>query len=266
MDQNKNIFLFSRLDEETVTEKLEVKQYLEQNGFTITEEQDEAGIIISIGSDGTFLQAVRKTDFRQDCLYIGIALDDRLGLYCDFQIGQLEELSELLNSPEIEERHYPLLEVSINNHQPYFCLNEFTIRSSVIRTFTVDILIDGAHFETFLGDGLIISTPTGSTAYNKSVRGAVIDPLTPCFQLTELASVNNNKYRTLGSPLVLSKDRKLTLHVHSKGNDFPATATDNEALGIRQIEIVEAVLSEQVIRSPELPNKTFFNKVQDLFL
>ena len=57
--------------------------------------------------------------------------------------------------------------------------------------------INENHFETFRGDGMIISTPTGSTAYNKSVSGAVVDPLIPCMQVSELASLNNNNYRTL---------------------------------------------------------------------
>ncbi|WP_153730666.1 NAD kinase [Sporosarcina obsidiansis] len=265
MDRKHKIFLFSRLDEDTIHKKAYVENQLKKKGFSLTDDYSQAGIIISIGSDGTFLQAVRKTDFRQDCLYLGLSLKGAHGVYCDFKYDELDVLVQTLKHPNLEERRYPLLEVTINNHKPFYCLNEFSIRSTIIRTFVIDISIDKLLFETFLGDGLIISTPTGSTAYNKSVRGAVIDPLLPCFQVSELASVNNNRYRTLGTSFILSGDRKLTLDIQQEGNEFPSTAADNEALGIKQVEKVEAVLSEKVIRTAKLSDNSFFEKVQRTF-
>lgn len=265
VDNERMIFLFSRLDVDTIHKKSYVEQVLKNSGFSITDHAGEADTIISIGSDGTFLQAVRKTDFRQDCLYLGISLKGEHGVYCDFQYDELEHLITLLQRSTLEERRYPLLEVTINHHKPFYCLNEFSIRSTIIRTFVMDIYINDLLFETFLGDGLIISTPTGSTAYNKSVKGAVIDPLLPCFQVSELASVNNNRYRTLGTSFVLSTERKLTLKVQQQGNEFPSTAADNEALAVKQVETVEAELSDKVIRTAKLADNSFFEKVQRTF-
>ncbi|WP_342535926.1 NAD kinase [Sporosarcina sp. FSL K6-3508] len=259
------IYLFSRLDEDTVHKKTFVEEQLLKEGFSLTDDHTEATVVISIGSDGTFLQAVRKTDFRQDCLYLGISIKGAHGVYCDFKYDEIGTLVYALNQPSLAERHYPILEVTINQHKPFYCLNEFSIRSTIIRTFVMDISIDELLFETFLGDGLIISTPTGSTAYNKSVRGAVIDPLLPCYQVSELASVNNNRYRTLGTSFILSGNRKLTLNVHQEGNEFPSTAADNEALGIKQVEKVEAKLSNRVIRTAKLSDNSFFEKVQRTF-
>ena len=111
----------------------------------------------------------------------------------------------------------------------------------------------------------ILSTPTGSTAYNKYVKGAVIDPRLPSFQVTELASVNNNRYRTLGTSFILSNERKLTLNIQQEGNEFPAIAADNEALGIKQVETVETRLSDKVIRTAKLADNSFFEKVQRTF-
>lgn len=259
------IYLFSRLDEDMIHKKAYVEKQLKKEGFSLTHDHTEATIIISIGSDGTFLQAVRKTDFRQDCLYIGLSVKGEHGVYCDFKYDDISSLVRTLKQPNVEVRHYPLLEVTINQHKPFFCLNEFSIRSTIIRTFVMDISIDDLLFETFLGDGLIISTPTGSTAYNKSVRGAVIDPLLPCFQVSELASVNNNRYRTLGTSFILSGNRKLTLDIQQEGNEFPSTAADNEALAVKQVAKVEAVLSDKVIRTAKLSNNSFFEKVQRTF-
>lgn len=67
----------------------------------------------------------------------------------------------------------------------------------------MDVEIKGDLFETFRGDGLCISTPSGSTAYNKALGGAIIHPSLPSIQLSEMASINNRVFRTIGSPLVL---------------------------------------------------------------
>ncbi|ARK23772.1 NAD kinase [Sporosarcina sp. P37] len=259
------IFLFSRLDEDTVHKKSFVGKQLQKEGFVLTDNHTEANVVISIGSDGTFLQAVRKTDFRQDCIYLGLSIKGPHGVYCDFQYDDIRPLIQTLRQSTIKERHYPLLEVKINGHKPFYCLNEFSIRSTIIRTFVMDIYIDDLLFETFLGDGMIISTPTGSTAYNKSVKGAVIDPLLQSFQVTELASVNNNRYRTLGASFILSNQRQLTLNIQQEGNEFPSIAADNEALGIKQVEKVEAMLSKKVIRTAKLSDNSFFEKVQRTF-
>ena len=71
-------------------------------------------------------------------------------------------------------------------------------------TLVVDVNIRGKHFERFR-DGLCISTPSGSTAYNKALGGALIHPSLEAMQIAEIASINNRVFRTVGSPLVLPK-------------------------------------------------------------
>lgn len=262
----KNFFIYSKNDDESLQKKSIVEDELRHDGFSVTNNHQDANVIISIGGDGSFLQAVRQTSFRQDCLYAGISTTEKQTLYCDFHYNNLYKMIETMKESKIEVRRYPLLKVQVGDFQPYYCLNEFSIRSHIIKMFVLDIIIDDTLFETFLGDGLIISTPTGSTAYNKSVKGSVVDPLLPCFQVTELASVNNNQFRTLGSSFILSGERKLRLHVHQDGNDFPLMATDNEAIGVRRVENIEIVLSEKVIKTVKLKDNSFWEKVQRIYL
>lgn len=238
----------------------------ERHGFTIVENAQEANIIASIGGDGTFLQAVRKTGFRQDALYVGIDDDRFRGLYCDFQIDDLHGMIDAMTMEQIEVRKYPVIKVDIDEEGSFYCLNEFTIRSTIIKTLVLDVFIDGFHFETFRGDGMIIATPTGSTAYNKSVRGAVVDPLLPCLQVSEMASVNSNRYRTLGSPFILSKNRTLTLKIAQGGNEFPTMGMDNEALSIQHVKEVDIQLSDRYIKTVKLKNNSFWEKVKRTFL
>ncbi len=80
--------------------------------------------------------------------------------------------------------------------------------------FVVDVNLRGKHFERFRGDGLCVSTPSGSTAYNKALGGALIHPSLEAMQITEIASINNRVFRTVGSPLVLPRDHTLTSRVN----------------------------------------------------
>ncbi len=113
---------------------------------------------------------------------------------------------------------------------------------------------------------MIVSTPTGSTAYNKSVQGAVVDPMLPCFQVSELASINNNSYRTLGSPFIMAGARKLTLKVIQDGNDYPTIGIDNEALSIKHVKRLDIQLTDRKIKTVKLKDNSFWEKVKRTFL
>ena len=170
------------------------------------------------------------------------------------------------NPTKLKYIHNPTIEVTVDNQASFYCLNEFSIQSAIVKTFVMDVFIDQLHFETFRGDGLVVSTPTGSTGYNKSVHGAVVDPIIPCMQITELGSLNNNYYRTLGSPFILSDNRVLTLVVAKEGNEHPTMAMDNEALSIRHVEKIQIKLSGKKIKTIKLKDNSFWEKVKRNFL
>lgn len=266
MDNRRNIYFYYQKDEK-LTQKLEALFILaKENNFNIVEKSKDANIIVSIGGDGAFLQAVRKTGFRQDVLYTGITGSDESGLYCDFDLDRIDEMLDTMQNEEMEVRRFPLIEVNVNGESSFYCLNELSMRSTIIKTIVIEVFIDDLHFETFRGDGLIVATPTGSTGYNKSTHGAVIDPFIPSMQVSELASMNNNRYRTLGSSFVLGEERKLRLEVVQDGNDYPIIGLDNEAYSIRNIKDVTISLSDKVIKTVKLKNNSYWERVKRTFL
>lgn len=267
MPDRRNLYFFYEQSHSPLLEQMQhVYRKLENNGFTVLDSPKHANAIISVGDDGTFLQAVRKTGFRDDCLYAGISVEDAMSFYCDFHINQADKAIAEVTNTEIEVRRYPTIHVTVDHDTAFYCLNEFTLRSSIIKTLVADVHIDNLHFETFRGDGLVVSTPTGSTAYNKSLYGAVVDPMLPCYQVSELASVNNNNYRTLGSSFLLSNDRTLTLTLKQDGNDHPVMGMDNEAISIKHVEKITIRLSDKRIKTVKLKNNSFWQKVQRTFL
>jgi NAD+ kinase len=265
-ERRNKMYFFYKNDDETTKQVQPLIELANKYNFEVIDDYKKANIIVSVGGDGTFLQAVRKTGFRDDCLYAGVSNFGPLSMYCDFHIHDTEKMIEAMTNERIEVRRYPTIQVSVNDSFSFYCLNECSIRSSIIKTFVMDVFIDDLHFETFRGDGMIVATPTGSTAYNKSVNGAVVDPMLPCFQVSELASLNNNLYRTLGSSFILSGQRKLTLKVVQDGNDYPIIGLDNEALSIQHIEKIEITLSGKVIKTVKLKDNSFWEKVKRTFL
>lgn len=266
MLSRKNVYLYHKKTEQMAEKVKPFYENAPKYGFTVVDDYRKANIILSFGSDGDFLQAVRKTNFRDDCLYLGIGVEDRPHFYCDFYIGDSEKLIKAVSGEDIEVRRYPTIEVKIDNDFSFHCLNEFSIKSSIISTFVMDIFIDGSYFETFRGDGMIVSTPTGSTGYAKSVGGALIDPLIPSLQVAELASINNNRYRTLGSPFILSGERELTLTIVQTGNNYPIMGMDNEALSIQHVDHVNIKLSSRRIKTIKMKDNSFWEKVKRNFL
>lgn len=91
MADRRNLFFFYGDDKATLVEKMKpIYRILEENGFTILDHPKNANAIVSVGDDATFLQAVRKTGFREDCLYAGISTKDETSFYCDFHIDHVD--------------------------------------------------------------------------------------------------------------------------------------------------------------------------------
>lgn len=266
MPTRNNVFLFYKPTKSNLEKIKPLENVAKEFDFNLVSDYRDANIIVSIGGDGTYLQALRKTEFQQDCLYLGINNGDHLGFYTDFSLNDVDAIVEALKNEQVEVRRNPVIEVSVNGEKPFYCFNECSIRSNVIRAFVIDVFIDDLYFETFRGDGLIASTPTGSTAYNKSVGGAVVDPRLKSIQLAEIASLNNNEFRTLKSPLILSGESSITLKVVQDGNDHPIIGADNEALSIRHCHDVKIRLADKQIKMLKLKNNSFFQRVQKTFL
>jgi NAD+ kinase len=267
MELRRNIYFYHKRDADMLAKAAPLFELADRYGFTTVNDYRKANIIASIGDDGTFLQAVRKTGFRDDCLYMGISTKNSLSMYCDFRISDTSKMIEAITTNEhIEVRRYPTIEVTVDGQGTFPCLNEFSIRSSIIKTLVLDVFVDQLHFETFRGDGLIVATPTGSTAYNKSVNGSVVDPLLSCMQVSEVASVNTNRYRTLGASFILGSERTLTLKVISEGNDHPTMGMDNEALSIRHVDKIQVKISDKKLKTLKLKDNSFWEKVKRTYL
>ena len=181
------------------------RQQAEASGLLYDPSQPD--IVLSIGGDGTMLQAIHRfSDMLETTAFVGVHTGD-LGFYTDWKPEELDELLKLIVNSELDSAivRYPCAEMELKTDtetRTYRALNEFTVKG-MEATLVASVHINDDPFEMFRGDGIVISTPTGSTAYNKSLGGAIIHPSLPSIQISEIASINNRVYRTLGSSLIL---------------------------------------------------------------
>ena len=243
-----------------LTERL-LKENIEIN-------QVNPDILITIGGDGTLLSGFHRYAHQLDTIrFIGVHTG-RLGFYTDWLDYEMESLVESLVNDDGEYVSYPVLHVDVlykdgDQESHFLALNESTIQK-VGSTFVCDVYINENHFERFRGDGICVSTPTGSTGYNKSVGGAVLHPSLEALQMAEIASINNRVFRTLSSPLVIAKDEVIVLK--SFGDQDILITLDHMNLTEKNVSEVQLKIADESVRFARYRHMDFWTRVRESFI
>jgi NAD+ kinase len=144
--------------------------------------------LVTLGGDGTLISVVRRS-FKHNIPILGVYAGN-LGFLADINIDELDTfVSSFVDGQyRIDER--AILEATFTQNEKEittYAFNDIVItRHSVLNMIHVETLVDSKAFNTYYGDGVIVSTPTGSTAYNLSAGGPVLFPLTNVFSLTPI--------------------------------------------------------------------------------
>jgi len=217
-------------------------------------------IVITVGGDGTIIRAVNKyINLVDKVIFFGVKTG-HLGFYTNFTKDSINELIDMINNNKFEIETHSLLEWQTNKYSGY-AINEVTIINPT-STQIVDVFIDNEKFETVRGTGLCISTPNGSTAFNKSLDGPVVDHSLECIILNEIASINSNAYRSLNSPLVLSTNHKLEL----KFGNANFLTSDHLKFELDGNDYVRCVLSKKKVKFAKRDNTLFLDRIKKAFL
>lgn len=255
---------YSRQDEYSDKVLAELRGKLLDLGHT--EVEAEADIVIAVGGDGTVLRAIRDNMGRLDkTLFAGVKTGS-LGFYADFSVAKMDKLIEAINNgnPRYEE-HYTLdYEICTDVYcKQGIAFNEITLINPV-HTQMLEIFIDNQHFYTTRGTGICISTAGGSTGYNKSLGGAIVDTSLPVLQVTEMAAIHNNAYKTLGSPFILSPSREIMIKTKDLYQSIFTCDTESESLV--GYEYIKCRLGKQKLRLLVEEQKDFTKRVKRAFL
>lgn len=174
----------------------------------------DAQVIMSIGGDGTFLRTAQAV-CSQDIPIMGIN-SGHLGYLTTADVKDTAVIVEALTAGSYRIEHRSMLELHCDSAQaslalPY-ALNEIAIvRQETSSMIDVTVAIDGQPLTNFKGDGLLVCTPTGSTAYNLSVGGPIMEPTTRCFALSPISP-----HALTMRPIVVRDDAVLDITTRSR--------------------------------------------------
>jgi NAD+ kinase len=219
----------------------------------------EADMVLSMGGDGTFLKAASHVG-KKNIPILGINTG-RLGFLADISPEEMEETFEDIyrGNYKVEERS--VLQAFSENHslKGYACgLNEIAVlkrdSSSMI---TIHTSINGAYLTTYQADGLVIATPTGSTAYSLSIGGPVIVPHSKTIAITPVAPHSLNV-----RPIVINDDWEITLDVESRSHNF-LVAIDGRSETCREGTRLTIRKADYHIRIVKRPNHIFFHTLRN---
>ncbi|MCZ6116546.1 NAD(+)/NADH kinase [Campylobacter ureolyticus] len=170
---------------------------------------EEKTLILSIGGDGTLISTCReiaKNGFKN--LNVLGVYDGTLGFLTDVKIDKLKEFFIDFLKGKYEIKKPLMLEISLKNSKDEIKLIAFNdlvlSRSAVLSMSKVDAYLDDEYFNTYYGDGVIVSSPVGSTAYNMSANGPIIYPMSKVFCITPICA-----HSLTQRPLVLPAEYKL---------------------------------------------------------
>lgn len=196
----------------TLDQRLDVRasSIIEGNNF-------EADFVISMGGDGTFLKAASRV--REKMIPIVGVNMGRLGFLADVSPSEIERCVDALYEDDFSIESRALIKVQTDGEplEGYDCaLNDVAIlKRDTASMISIRTSVNGQYLTTYQADGLVVSTPTGSTAYSLSNGGPIIVPGTKVFSMTAVAPHSMNI-----RPIVLSDSSEITLTVESRSHNF----------------------------------------------
>lgn len=217
-----------------------------------------ADMVISIGGDGTFLKAASRVGDKSIPI-LGINTG-RLGFLADISPDEMEATFQ-----EIFEGKYSIEERSVLNLNYHngssikeaFALNEIAIlkrdSSSMI---SINTAINKQLLTTYQADGLIVATPTGSTAYSLSVGGPIVAPQSQTISITPVAPHSLNI-----RPLVICDDWEIDLHVESRSHNF-LVAVDGRSESCKESTSLSIKKASYTVKVVKRYSHSFFNTIR----
>ena len=169
---------------------LEIKsaQMIKLEGLEFKDLGKMCDAFVVLGGDGTFISTVRKS-FDFDIPILGIHAGN-LGFLADLSLGELDSFVQKIVNGEYRVDERAVLEATVikeGKEVKMYAFNDVVLtRTGLSNMIHVETLVDSKAFNTYYGDGVIVSTPTGSTAYNLSAGGPVLFPMTNVFALTPI--------------------------------------------------------------------------------
>lgn len=213
--------------------------------------------VVVIGGDGTILRVARSAAIF-DTPILGINFGT-LGYLADVEkINAIDAIEKVLNGDfTIENRMMlePYVERGCVSHEINLALNEVCITNSVCsRMIKLSVEVNGEYFDTFRADGIIVSTPTGSTAYNLSAGGPILSPHTELMTITHICP-----HTLYARPFVIDGNDVVRIRVQSNYNNVQMSCDGQSTVQMKNDDVIIVKKSRYVTRIIKTTNMNFYD-------
>lgn len=263
----KSIQIESNNTEKSIVAEKIVRNFARIHSFDIVREH--ADLIIAIGGDGSFIQSLHNTNFDKSSLYVGIHTG-HLGFLQEVNVDEIEKMFQLINSNQFRTENISIENILISTttkSYEYHAINEMVVRERDLKTLYLDVLVNQKCLESFSGDGLIVSTPTGSTAYNLSTGGSIIYPGLSTLQILPLSPLNSGIYRSLTNGVIVPENMTISLIPDDKYKERIMIFIDGSKKEFDNIvERIDVTTNNNGINVIRFDKYDFWSRIKEKFL
>ena len=217
-------------------------------------------MVLTIGGDGTIIHAAREAA-PLDKPLLGINTG-RLGFVAELEPNELDMLKRIADGNYTIEKRM-MLKVTHKNRE-YYAMNDAVIsRGSLSRLIDIDVSLaeDGRYICSYRADGLIVSTPTGSSAYSLAAGGPVVEPTMKCIVMTPVCS-----HSLFARPVIFSHKSRLAVRASCDDNTQVFLTLDGaKTLTIARSDVIYMTSSSTETKFIKLKDKTFYKVLNDKF-
>ena len=246
-----------------------------ENGFNVRENTIEGcELLVCFGGDGALLNAVQAYDF-PDIPIVGVNTG-HLGFFQELSPEDPDELDQFIKEyKEGRFRLQPLNTVQATvtlqdgTQQTHKSLNEIVIKGLHSNSVTLDISIGDSPIEKFSGDGILVATSAGSTAYNYSLGGSIVDPRLKLLQVTPIAPMNTTAYRSFTSSILLPAELSIGVvpeENETHRNNRLTLLNDGDQNIYMNVQDIIIEFSDSIINLVRFADYNFWGKVKTKFL
>lgn len=238
---------------------------LSQLSATFSQQQELAAIrpdfLFSIGGDGTFIDAANLVG-DSGIPILGINTG-RIGFLTNVNRNNFQAAYNFIQKSDYQIEKRSLLQITSDNVEALpasFALNDLSIHPHGDSINAVHVMANGEHLNTYWGDGLIMATPTGSTAYSLSCGGPILVPSANVMVLTPIAS-----HSLTVRPIVLPTDNELKIKVESRSHRF-ILSVDSHRITMNDDVTLTVSRAPYTIATIRLPNADFYSVIREKLL
>lgn len=243
-----------------------IREYLMKKGCVCKECADDSveGIIV-LGGDGTMLRAARE-HLGMNIPMIGVKLGT-LGYLTEVEQDQIETALDSLIDDKYEVESRMMLSgipvISGSSKAPMIALNDIVInRKGALHVINFKIYVNGQLLSTYSADGMIISTPTGSTAYNLSAGGPIVEPRARLIMMTPVCSHSLANNRTI----ILSEDDVIDVEIAEykpgERQEVNASFDGRHPVNLNEGDKIRIIRSDKVTKILKLSKVSFLETLQ----